>query len=120
MSDDRHHRRDFVRTLALGASAATLSGPAVRGDEPKHDKEEPPKPRSEADARMELILARFGKHLDADARKSIRGEVESIVRRAEALRKFPLDNGDGPLPVFSPYRAPLGEEDSPQRHKDTE
>jgi hypothetical protein len=56
---------------------------------------------------MELVLARFGKQLDEAGRKKVRGEVQAIVRRAEALRKFPLDNGDGPFPVFHPFRAPL-------------
>lgn len=102
---DRPHRRHFVRSLALGAGVASLSSPApLRADEPKKEAE-----KSEADARMDLVLARFGKHLDPDARKSVRAEVASIVHRAEALRKFPLDNGDGPFPVFIPYRAPLEE-----------
>jgi hypothetical protein len=111
-------RRDFVRSLALGASTVALTAPtAVLADDEKEKKEkkdEPAKPESpkvqtEADARMELVIARFGKHLDESARKSVRAEVESHVRRAEALRKIPLDNGDGPFPVFHPYRAPLSE-----------
>jgi hypothetical protein len=105
-------RRDFLRSLALGASAGALAAPgALRADEPKpkddKPKEEAPAPKTEVDARMDLVLARFGKHLDDDARKAVRGELESIVRRAESLRKIPLTNGDGPYPVFRPYRAPL-------------
>lgn len=105
------HRREFVRVLTLGASASALGYAPAFADEPDKDrkkddgKEEPAK--SEADARMELVLARFGKQLDEDARKSVRGEIQAIVRRAEALRKFKLENGDGPFPVFQPYRAPL-------------
>lgn len=108
--DPRTHRRDFVRTLTLGASASALASAATRADEPD-------KPRtnnagevpanSEADARMEIVLARFGKQLDENARKAVRSEIQGIVRRAEALRKFKLENGDGPWPVFHPYRAPL-------------
>lgn len=107
---DPQNRRKFVGTVALGTAAASLSGASpLVGDEPKKDAEkaQPPKPGTEADARMELVLARFGKHIDASALKSVRGEVASIVHRAAALRKFPLDNGDGPFPVFTPYRAPL-------------
>jgi hypothetical protein len=113
----RTHRRDFVRSLALGASAGVLLRPsAVRADDDDKDnakakddqpRAEPEAPKTEAAARMELVLARFGKHLDDDARKAVRAEVNSIVRRAEGLRKFPLTNGDGPLPIFQPYRAPL-------------
>jgi hypothetical protein len=102
-------RREFVRRVALVATAAAVpvAGP-VLADEPKKPAEPKAEPaRSEVDARMEVILARFGKHLDDDARKAVRGEVEALVRRAEALRKFPLDNGDGPFPVFKPYRSPL-------------
>ena len=110
------HRRDFVRSLALGASAAVFTGNA-RGAEDEKDRDrkkdqETPKQegdaavKAEADARMELVLARFGSRLDEAARKSIRAEVEAHVRRAQALRKIPLDNGDGPFPVFHPYRAP--------------
>ncbi|MBX6315118.1 MAG: twin-arginine translocation signal domain-containing protein [Isosphaeraceae bacterium] len=106
---DPHHRRDFIRTLALGAAAGALAPPA-RADEPEQkdeaeQKDEPAK--SEADARMEVVLARFGKQLDADARKAVRREVEGIVQLAEALRKYKLDNGEGPYPIFKPYRAPL-------------
>jgi hypothetical protein len=100
------HRRDFVRALALGVPAA-LVVPA-RGDEPKKA-DEPKKDaaKTEADARFELVLARFGDQLDEDARKTIRSQLDVIVRNAEALRKVPLENGDGPFPVFHPYRAPL-------------
>lgn len=107
-------RRDFARALALAAVAA----PSALADEPKADdkdkpkdasKPEPPKPPDEVDARMALILARFGKHaqLDDKARAAIRGEIAGIVRRGEALRKVPLGNGDGPFPVFHPFKAPL-------------
>ncbi len=95
------HRRDFVRGLALGGAALALPSPhAIAQDEPA-------KPKGEVDARMDLILARYGTHLDEDARKAVRREVESIVRRGEQLRKFSLTNGDEPIPVFTPYRAPL-------------
>ncbi len=99
--DTPHHRRDFVRALALVAPAAFVA------DEPKKDAPPPDRPQTEADARMALVLARYGKQLDEAARKTVRAQVEGIVRRAEALRKFPLDNGDGPFPLFQPYRAPL-------------
>jgi hypothetical protein len=101
------HRRDFVRALAIGGAATAIGrpAPAMADDEPKKD--EPPKVRSEVDARMDMVLARHGKYLDEAARKSVRDEVESIVRRGEQLRKFALTNGDEPFPVFTPYRAPL-------------
>ncbi len=98
------HRRDFVRALTLGAIAA----PRVVADDVKGA--EAPKSHDEVEARMEILLARFGKHakLDASAREAIRSEVAGVVRRGEALRKITLQNGDGPFPVFHPYRSPLG------------
>ena len=91
-------RRAWLRALALAAPASAISVPAS-ADEPKAP--------SEVDARMGLILARFGDKLDPEARKLVRAEVESIVRRVEELRKVKLTNADGPFPVFSPFRAPL-------------
>lgn len=118
---DPQNRRKFVGTVALGAATAGLgvAAPLV-GDEPTKDKEkaQPPKPPTEADARMGLVIARFGKHLDDSARKSIRGEVDAIVHRAASLRKFKLDNGDGPFPVFTPYRAPIALEDDARNAND--
>jgi hypothetical protein len=100
------HRRDFVRALALGAVVVT---PALADDPKKPEDKEKPKPPDEVEARMAIVLARFGKHaqLDDKARETIKREIAGIVRRGEALRKIPLGNGDGPFPVFHPYRAPL-------------
>ncbi len=110
-------RRDFARALALAAVAA----PAALAEDPKPARDEkdkpkdqpkpaPPRPPDEVEARMAIVLARFGKHaqLDEKARASIRAEIAGIVRRGEALRKIPLGNGDGPFPVFHPHRGPLG------------
>jgi hypothetical protein len=113
------HRREFVRSLALGASAglvaaATASAAAqeekaksAQDEKPKQDKPKDEPTRTEADARMDLIIARYGKHLDEAARKVVRNEVQQHIRRAETLKRFALTNGDEPYPVFKPYRAPL-------------
>ncbi|MFO0910559.1 MAG: hypothetical protein U0794_19805 [Isosphaeraceae bacterium] len=110
--DHPHHRREFVRTLALGSAAAVLplgetSRLAEADDSPPKAPAAPEPMPSEADARMQIILARYGPQLDEAARKAVRQEVESLTRRAEQLRKFALENGDGPFPVFHPYRAPI-------------
>ena len=93
-------RRRFL--LAFGASTTALTTPLV-ADEPETPKAEP----TETDARLALIVARYGKHLDDEARATVKADVASLVQRAQVLRKFALDNGDGPCPVFTPYRAPL-------------
>ena len=105
---DGPHRRDFVRTLALGATAGWLARPAS-GQEPKPKPKDPADQRREAEveARMALLIARYGDGLDEEARKTIRRDVEATVRRGERLRKFTLENGDGPAPIFVPYRKPL-------------
>jgi hypothetical protein len=104
-----HHRRDFVRGLGLGAAAGLLTPPDLaRADDPKPKDDAKPEPsQTEADGRMQLVLARFGKQLDDDARKAVRQEIDGIVSRAERLRKFELTNGDGPFFVFAAYRGPL-------------
>jgi len=100
------HRRDFVRGVALGGAGAALAATISVAQEVKKAEEAPP--RSEADARMDIVLARFGKHkqLDDKAKATIRAEMGGLVRRAEQLRKIPVDNGEGPFPVFRPYRDP--------------
>lgn len=97
------HRRDFVRTLALGASVGLLnqpeSAPASAIEEEEKDEE--------VEARMALILARYGDQLDEEARSAVRRDVHWAVERARRLRRFALENGDGPAPIFVPYREPL-------------
>lgn len=108
MSDLISHRRDFVRALALGASTSLVAACPARPQEPV---QEPPDPvEAEVDARMSLIVNRYGDRLDDTAREEIRREVTGIVRRGRSLREYPLDNGDGPASVWIPYRAPLARE----------
>ena len=101
-------RRRFVCSLALAAPAALACTP-LRADDPpaKAEGNDETPPATEVDARMALVLQRYGDRLDEDALERVRTEVEAMTNRAEQLRKFDLDNGDGPMPVFTPYRAPL-------------
>ncbi|MDX2039524.1 MAG: hypothetical protein SFX72_22990 [Isosphaeraceae bacterium] len=118
MSSDPNstHRRDFARALALAGVSAGAATATAAADDPK--KAEPAKPAAEpaidpflaeVEARRRIVVARFGKHeqLDAKALASIEAEIAGIVRRAEALRKLSVDNGEGPFPVFRPFRDPL-------------
>jgi hypothetical protein len=104
MPTERTHRRAFVRTVALGGACGSLARSPARAEDPSRPEEnESP----EVEARMQMILARFGEKLDDEARAAVRKDIEAVVRRGEALRKFPLENGDAPMPIFRPYRAPI-------------
>lgn len=98
------HRREFVRACGV-AGAVALGARRVPAQEAEEAK--PEEGPSEAEARMELIEARYGEHLDGEARRAVRRGVEGVVRRGTRLRAFRLTNGDEPMPVFEAYRAPL-------------
>jgi hypothetical protein len=100
-------RRSAIGAIALGSAPALLDSQA-RSQDPKP--QEPPletKRRSEIDARMDLVIARFGDHLDEAGRDAVRREIDSMIRRAAVLRAFPLENDNAPMPVFRPFRAPV-------------
>lgn len=94
-------RRVLMRDLTLAGAAAAAAGVVPMSETAAAEAES--KRPTEADARMDYLLARFGEHLDEAARKVVRSEVESQVRRSEQLRKLEADNGVGPFPVFRPY-----------------
>ena len=82
------------KTEGIDAAAAQDPAPEVKPDALD----------AEIDARLALVVARYGGALDEDARKAIRSEIHQHVRRGQRLRAFALDNGDGPYPVLVPYR----------------
>lgn len=110
------NRRGFLRQVAMGASAGAVLGSsahAASGQEAARpaNPQQGDKPvaedrfQAEVDARMNLVLARYGEHLDEQAREEVRRQVEGVVRQGQALRALPLENSDEPFPVFRPYRA---------------
>lgn len=110
------HRREFVRTLALIPAAGLLARPGLAvADDPKPSDEPAAKPAdpesarvaAEVEARMQLILARYGNQLDADARAAVRSDVLAMVQRLRSLARFALDNSDEPMPRFVPYRGAI-------------
>ena len=81
-----HDRREF----ALAALA--LAGlPAVGAEKPLND----------GDALMDLILARFGKHLDEKTRAAVRSRLDGATSSAALVRRMKLDWQDEPSP-YSP------------------
>ncbi len=106
---ERQDRRAFVRSLIAGGALTTASQVAANAqDDPvqaeKQQKAAPDPLQVEVDARLAILVARRGEALDDEARETIRADIESMVKRARRLRRFVLDNGDGPFPVMIPYR----------------
>jgi hypothetical protein len=99
------HRREFFRWVGWGSGATVLAAPAFA-------EQEPPAPEKdsatlEADARMALVVARFGAHLDEAAKTEVRRQIQGLVRQGAELREVKLENSDAPFPIFRPFRAPL-------------
>jgi hypothetical protein len=106
-----HHepRRHFIRSLAAGTALALAGSRTSAQDQPARQDEGLDPFDAEVDARMDLILARYGSKLDEAAREAVREDVRGLVRRGTRLKEFALDNGDGPALVFRAYRGPLEE-----------
>ncbi len=106
----RMSRREFARVTGAIAGAALLPTGA-RGDEkPKADKAAEAKPakllpasQAEADARVQMIVARWGARLSAAERKELARMSAEAQQQLDELRAFALDWGDEPAHVF---RAP--------------
>jgi hypothetical protein len=111
---DEVSRREWVGAIAIGFAGAgtrALPGlPAAQDPKPTDTKQPPadePSPPSDADARLDLVLARFGKHLDEAARQAVTREIQVVVNRGKQLREYALENDDAPMPLFLPYRGPI-------------
>lgn len=98
-------RRTFLRLLGFGGSAGLLAPNVCGADQEPAAPDDPAK--AEADARMALVAARFGTHLDDSARAEVRKQVDGVVRQGRQLRAVALDNSDAPFPIFRPHRTPL-------------
>ena len=107
----RISRRQFARTVGVAAGAALLRARA-RGDEkPKPPPPATPPPPSklspaaqaEADARVQMIVARYGARLSPAERADLARLSRDAQEQLDKLRAFPLDVADEPAHVF---RAP--------------
>jgi hypothetical protein len=89
-SNKPHSRREFARSLAVLAAtplAATAQQPAARKDV--------------AEALMEIVRLRHGKHLTAEQLKAIQASIARSQRSADILKQVKLSNGDEPAFIFS-------------------
>jgi hypothetical protein len=93
-------RRDFAR-LAVAATATTAM-PSL-GETPAATPAAT-SANAEAEARIAMILGRYGSRFTdaqkADIRRLITGAQEGL----EAMRAYPLDNSVEPATLFRPYR----------------
>jgi hypothetical protein len=88
-------RRDFAKTVALMA-AAPLTAPAGTAQAQKPDAAS----GEAADALIELVKARHGKHLTEEQLKAMRPSIARAQAAAARLRKVKLSNGDEPAFLF--------------------
>ena len=105
-------RRQFARTASAAiAGAALLPRTAVADDAPRTTTAAATHPakklaaasEAEAEARVQLVLARYGSRLKADARAELTRMARSQQELLDELRAFPLDYADEPALQF---RAP--------------
>lgn len=112
MSHQSVDRREFAKRVAVGAVGGTLlSGCTQAEDTPQ---ESPAENQAVSDetaqpAEEELILQLIRLDHPEAVPPEAEAEVLSQIRRfryvSSALARFPLSNGDAPMPAFQPYRA---------------
>jgi hypothetical protein len=110
MGQSGETRREFARDAAAAAAAllggaCARSGTPARAPAPPSPPELPRPSRLEADARVELILSRWGDRLSEEQRTKLRRFAYDAQRELDAIRAYPLEAGDEPTPVFRVYRA---------------
>ena len=108
-------RRDFARTAGAAiAGAALLPRATAAADEATHAtttaataahpaKKLAAASQAEADARVQMVLARYGSRLTPDTRAELTRLSRSQQELLDDLRAFPLDYADEPALQF---RAP--------------
>jgi hypothetical protein len=91
----RPNRRRFLKAAAAISATAAVAAPALA------HADDPPAAPTAAQALGDLVRARFGQHLNAEQLKRAQGDVASLVRTADALRRIPLEHSEEPATVFA-------------------
>ncbi|QDU41457.1 hypothetical protein Mal4_58250 [Maioricimonas rarisocia] len=115
MNDSHVSRRDFARqaALATGGLLAASAGTARGDDEtrPERAEQRPPgpggpfRPPEVEDFLMMALLQEFpSDHLSDEQLGGIRAGITGNRRRAERMRRYTLENGDGPATMFRALR----------------
>jgi hypothetical protein len=104
MSDAPTTRRDFAKHLAALAVTPLAAVPArseVDDPPPATPKPTPPDPATAtADALLEVVRIRYGKHLNDEQLKAVHKSLQRGAASSAALRRIPLANGDEPSFTF--------------------
>jgi hypothetical protein len=108
----RLSRREFARSAAAALAATALLKPAAATADDAA-KATPPAPptahkfsaaaQTEVEARVQLIVARYGARLSAAERADLLRMSGDLQESLEKIRAYPLDPSDQPAPTF---RAP--------------
>jgi hypothetical protein len=102
-------RRSFAaRAVAAVAVTAALpevlaqSAPPPEAGNPTKSPSLPAASQAEVDARVNWIFAKYGARLDETQRADIRRIISNGQPGIDAMRAYPLENGDGPAGSFNP------------------
>lgn len=109
----RLSRREFHRAAATAATLSVVAGWIPAAQEQPGGAESPATrpasgaleaPSREAVALAEIVRARYGSRLDAQALHEITRSIDGGLKGAATLRKVPLANGEEPAFVFRAWR----------------
>jgi len=104
-------RREFARRAAIAsavaiAPAAALSGRLVPAEFPeqqiKNTPSLPPESQTEAEARFQSILGTYGARFSEAQKADLRRLCVLAQLPLDNLRKFTIENGDGPALYLKP------------------
>jgi len=106
----RISRREFARTVGVAAGAALLPARASAAEKPAKAAAAPPPvtklsaaSQAEADARVQMIVGRYGARLSPAERADLARLSHDAQEQLDKLRAFALDVTDEPAHIF---RAP--------------
>ena len=105
-------RREFALRAALASAASTLvpgaafatpdAQPVASPQEPASASKLAPASQAEAEARTQAILARYGERLSEAQKADVRRLSLVLQTPLDALRAYPLGNGDSPALYLKP------------------
>ena len=105
-------RREFARRAAMASAVASLgpvnalhAGPSARAQQTPQPPNMPklsPEGQSEAEARLQTILAQYGTRFSEDQKTDLRRLCLLAQPPLDRLRAYAVENGDGPALYLKP------------------